>query len=167
MSSFPDPTADLTARPWFFCGIGGTGMQPLAAILKGRGAEVAGSDRSRDQGRTHHLVDPSTGYHPVGDRVLVNPKSFRDLGPVGRRVVLTQNSGTIALELMTKVQMNGYRTVEVPVNHYHRAYGGSQFFNFSRVWRTLVQLAGLWFGLRLGLAHRSGAAPATPRRSQA
>ena len=27
-------------------------MQPLAQILKGRGASVAGSDRSRDQGRT-------------------------------------------------------------------------------------------------------------------
>ncbi|MDC0886992.1 Mur ligase family protein [Altererythrobacter sp.] len=52
MSKLPDPTADLTARPWFFCGIGGSGMQPLAAILKGRGAEVAGSDRSFDQGRS-------------------------------------------------------------------------------------------------------------------
>ncbi len=39
-------------RPWFFCGIGGSGMLPLAQILKGRGAIVAGSDRSRDQGRT-------------------------------------------------------------------------------------------------------------------
>ncbi len=44
--------ADLTAQPWFFCGIGGSGMLPLATILKGHGAEVAGSDRSRDQGRT-------------------------------------------------------------------------------------------------------------------
>lgn len=42
----------LAAHPWFFCGIGGSGMLPLALILKGRGAEVAGSDRSRDQGRT-------------------------------------------------------------------------------------------------------------------
>jgi UDP-N-acetylmuramate--alanine ligase len=47
----PD-TADLTAHPWFFCGIGGSGMLPLATILKGLGAEVAGADRSRDQGRT-------------------------------------------------------------------------------------------------------------------
>lgn len=45
-------TAALTARPWFFCGIGGSGMLPLALILKGQGATVAGSDRSRDQGRT-------------------------------------------------------------------------------------------------------------------
>lgn len=44
--------SDLTSHPWFFCGIGGSGMLPLALILKGAGAEVAGSDRSHDQGRT-------------------------------------------------------------------------------------------------------------------
>lgn len=44
--------SDLTSHPWFFCGIGGSGMLPLALILKGAGARVAGSDRSRDQGRT-------------------------------------------------------------------------------------------------------------------
>lgn len=43
---------NLTSHPWFFCGIGGSGMLPLALILRGIGAEVAGSDRSRDQGRT-------------------------------------------------------------------------------------------------------------------
>ena len=42
----------LTSHPWFFCGIGGSGMLPLALILKGHGAQIAGSDRSRDQGRT-------------------------------------------------------------------------------------------------------------------
>ncbi len=47
----PD-AADLTTHPWFFCGIGGSGMLPLATILKHLGAEIAGSDRSRDQGRT-------------------------------------------------------------------------------------------------------------------
>lgn len=36
----------------FFCGIGGSGMMPLALILKSRGQAVAGSDRARDQGRT-------------------------------------------------------------------------------------------------------------------
>lgn len=44
--------SELTQHPWFFCGIGGSGMLPLALILKGHGAVVAGSDRSRDQGRT-------------------------------------------------------------------------------------------------------------------
>lgn len=44
--------ANLASREWFFCGIGGSGMLPLALILRGMGASVAGSDRSRDQGRT-------------------------------------------------------------------------------------------------------------------
>lgn len=39
-------------RPYFFCGIGGSGMLPLALILREKGAAVAGSDRSLDQGRT-------------------------------------------------------------------------------------------------------------------
>ncbi|NBC89153.1 MAG: UDP-N-acetylmuramate--alanine ligase, partial [Alphaproteobacteria bacterium] len=42
----------LAKRPLFFCGIGGSGMLPLAQIAQGRGHPVAGSDRSRDQGRT-------------------------------------------------------------------------------------------------------------------
>lgn len=44
--------SSLTDHPWFFCGIGGSGMLPLALILKGHGARIAGSDRSRDQGRS-------------------------------------------------------------------------------------------------------------------
>src|SRR5436190_12954813 len=36
---------------YFFCGIGGSGMLPLAAILRAGGAHVAGSDRSLDAGR--------------------------------------------------------------------------------------------------------------------
>ena len=36
---------------FFFCGIGGSGMLPLAAILRAGGARVAGSDRSFDAGR--------------------------------------------------------------------------------------------------------------------
>jgi UDP-N-acetylmuramate--alanine ligase len=40
---------DTTA--YFFCGIGGSGMLPLASILRASGAKVAGSDRSLDAGR--------------------------------------------------------------------------------------------------------------------
>ena len=65
------------------------------------------------------------------------------------RVVLTQNSGAIALELMTKVQDAGFRTVEVPVNHYHRAYGVSQFFRVGRLVRVAISLAKLWYWLRV------------------
>src|SRR3546814_16564670 len=39
-------------KSYFCCGIGGSGMLPLAMIVAARGAKVSGSDRSRDQGRT-------------------------------------------------------------------------------------------------------------------
>ncbi len=38
-------------KPYFFVGIGGSGMMPLAMILAGQGARVSGSDRSLDSGR--------------------------------------------------------------------------------------------------------------------
>lgn len=39
-------------RQYFLCGIGGSGMLPLAMILRASGNDVAGSDRALDQGRT-------------------------------------------------------------------------------------------------------------------
>jgi UDP-N-acetylmuramate--alanine ligase len=44
-------------KSYFFCGIGGSGMLPLASILRGRGFEVKGSDRALDQGRTAAKFD--------------------------------------------------------------------------------------------------------------
>lgn len=75
-----------------------------------------------------------------------------------RREVLEQidlesDSGTICLELVKKLQDAGYRFAEVPVHHYHRTYGQSQFFNFPRLWRTGVQLLGLWWKLVIRRKH--------------
>jgi UDP-N-acetylmuramate--alanine ligase len=42
---------------YFFCGIGGSGMLPLAAILRSSGARVAGSDRALDAGRLASKFD--------------------------------------------------------------------------------------------------------------
>jgi hypothetical protein len=50
---------------------------------------------------TAELTDPATGYHPVGDRVVVNPRSFKELGPVGRRVVLTHEVTHVASRAAT------------------------------------------------------------------
>src|SRR3954453_4864586 len=43
--------------PVFFSGIGGSGMLPLASIVRASGARVAGSDRSLDAGRTPGKFD--------------------------------------------------------------------------------------------------------------
>ena len=47
----------MADRPYFFCGIGGSGMLPLALILKARGKTVSGSDRALDQGRLAEKFD--------------------------------------------------------------------------------------------------------------
>src|SRR6266567_2178633 len=42
---------------YFFCGVGGSGMTPLALIIKARGGLVEGSDRALDQGRNTERFD--------------------------------------------------------------------------------------------------------------
>ena len=62
-------------------------------------------------------------------------------------VQLESVTGTITFEMVKKIQDAGFKFAEVPVHHYYRQYGGSQFFNFPRVARTLVALVGWWWRL--------------------
>ena len=48
---------NIAGRRFFFVGVGGSGMMPLAMILAARGAIVAGSDRGLDQGRVPAKFD--------------------------------------------------------------------------------------------------------------
>lgn len=68
-------------------------------------------------------------------------------------VRLEKSSGVICLELMKKVQDAGFRIAEVPVHHYHRAYGRSQFFNVRRIARTAVDVFKLWVQLVVRRTH--------------
>jgi len=68
-------------------------------------------------------------------------------------VHLEKNSGVICLEIMKKITDGGFRIVEVPVHHYHRAHGRSQFFNFRRLARTAVDVFKLWFKLVVRREH--------------
>jgi hypothetical protein len=78
------------------------------------------------------------------------------------RVTLEKNSGVICLEMMKKIQDAGFRIAEVPVHHYHRAYGRSQFFNFRRLARTAVDVARLWLALVVRGEHRRRTSAAAP-----
>jgi UDP-N-acetylmuramate--alanine ligase len=44
-------------KDYFFCGVGGSGMLPLAMIVQAQGNRIAGSDRALDQGRTPDKFD--------------------------------------------------------------------------------------------------------------
>lgn len=78
--------------PYFFCGIGGSGMLPLALILAARGARVSGSDRALDQGRTGGKFDflrargialfPQDGSGVVSaDQIIVASAAVEDSVP--------------------------------------------------------------------------------------
>ncbi|MDQ3078197.1 MAG: Mur ligase domain-containing protein, partial [Pseudomonadota bacterium] len=48
----------MTDQPnYHFCGIGGSGMLPLASIVRATGARVTGSDRALDAGRLTSKFD--------------------------------------------------------------------------------------------------------------
>src|SRR4051794_19814618 len=72
-------------------------------------------------------------------------------------VQLEKNSGVICLEMMKKITDAGFRIAEVPVHHYHRAFGKSQFFNFRRLAKTAVEALRLWFAPVIRPAHKKGA----------
>jgi glycosyltransferase involved in cell wall biosynthesis len=73
------------------------------------------------------------------------------------KVTLQKDSGVICLEMMKKIQDAGFRIAEVPIHHFHRAYGRSQFFNFPRIFRTGLDVLALWWSL---VVRRDGAAEA-------
>lgn len=75
------------------------------------------------------------------------------------KVHLEKNSGVICLEMMKKITDAGFRIAEVPVHHYHRAYGKSQFFNFRRLGRTAIDVFKLWFALVIRRDHQKAADP--------
>jgi len=77
------------------------------------------------------------------------------------RINLEKTSGVICLEMMKKITDGGFRIVEVPVHHYHRAFGKSQFFNFPRIAKTAVDVMRLWFALVVRRLHRREAATST------
>lgn len=70
-------------------------------------------------------------------------------------IELVNDSGVICLELVKKIQDLGCRFTEVPVNHFFRAYGKSQFFNFGRIFKVGLGVLNLWWELvvspKLGL----------------
>jgi glycosyltransferase involved in cell wall biosynthesis len=66
---------------------------------------------------------------------------------VFNKIQLTQDSGCICVELVKKIQSAGFKFAEVPVHHYFRTHGKSQFFNFKRVFAVGIGLLKLWFEL--------------------
>ncbi len=60
---------------------------------------------------------------------------------------LNSTSGTICVELVRKLELSPFRVVEVPVHHYPRLHGRSQFFRVRSLATTFSQLLKLYYRL--------------------
>ncbi|NYT40619.1 UDP-N-acetylmuramate--alanine ligase [Sphingomonas sp. R-74633] len=98
-------------KPYFFVGIGGSGMMPLAMILAGQGASVAGSDRSLDQARLPAKFDflkaSGIGLFPQdgsgitsSEQIVVASAAIEETVPDARRAAELGN------ERMTRAELN-------------------------------------------------------------
>ena len=85
-----------------------------------------------------------------------------------RRTLLDQarlqyDSGVICVEMVYKLERLSCRVVEVPVSHYPRVAGRSQFFRWRAILTTLAQLASLYFSRWEAPAARRDVAELNPK----
>ena len=66
---------------------------------------------------------------------------------VMQKIELEYDSGIVCLELVRKLQDVGARFVEVPVHHYPRSHGRSEFFTPRRIAEVGVDMLRLWWRL--------------------
>ena len=71
-----------------------------------------------------------------------------------RKIDLVSSSGIICVELVRRLHASGCRFAEVPVNHYPRRFGRSQFFTPLQVARLVAGFFTLW--VKLVLWQKSG-----------
>ncbi|MBN8812129.1 MULTISPECIES: glutamate ligase domain-containing protein [unclassified Sphingomonas] len=101
-------------KPYFFVGIGGSGMMPLAMILAGQGARVAGSDRSLDQARLpakfDFLARSGIGLFPqdgsgIGsaEQIVVASAAIEETVPDARRAAELGNARMTRAELNARL----------------------------------------------------------------
>lgn len=97
-------------------------------------------------GRTYHIFVRFLFNIPIRDTDC----DFRLMRrSIFDTVILKESSGLICAEMIKKISDSGFKFIEVPVHHYWRTSGKSQFFNFRRVLSVVLGLLRLWYQLVL------------------
>ena len=93
----------------FFCGIGGSGMLPLACIVRARGGEVAGSDRALDAGRLapkfDYLRSLGITLHPQDGSGLTENATLITSAAVEETIPDVQRARALGLSHLTRPQL--------------------------------------------------------------
>jgi len=102
-------------------------------------------------GRVYHYIVKFFFRLPIRDTDcdfrLIKRHVFKDF-------TLQESTGTICIELVKSIDHAGYTIIEVPVHHFWRFSGKSQFFNFNRLFRTFLALFNLWWRLMVENKYR-------------
>jgi len=142
------------SRPWVFYTDGDGQYDPsevrdlIAAVEPDtdvvQGWKIVRGDplHRRIIGRVYHHVVRVAFRLPVRDTDCDFRLISRDLLD---RVPLRSTSGVICVEMMRGFADAGARFVQVPVHHYHRPHGRSQFFRIPHLASTARQLLALWW----------------------
>ncbi|HEU0045760.1 UDP-N-acetylmuramate--L-alanine ligase [Sphingomonas sp.] len=101
----------VNGKRYFFVGIGGSGMMPLAMILAGRGARVEGSDRSLDAGRVAAKFDAlralGIGLHPQDGSGVTSPDQIVVASAAVEETVLDiAAAAALGCARMTRAELN-------------------------------------------------------------
>jgi UDP-N-acetylmuramate-alanine ligase len=97
---------------YFFCGVGGSGMTPLALIIQSRGGRVEGSDRALDQGRNAKRFDFHEPVYFGGtvDRSVGSEDIVREIQRCGRKAFAFQDRGACG-DMLVRLARSGDRIV--------------------------------------------------------
>ncbi len=145
-------------KEWIFYTDGDAQYDPaevvdlLAAVRPGIDV-VQGYKRGRGDG-WHRVVIGRVYHHVV--KLLFNlhvRDTDCDFRLFRRELVveppLSSHTGVICVEMMRRFERSGARFVEVPVSHFPRPHGRSQFFRVGAVGRSAGQLVALWYRLMI------------------
>ena len=114
---------------------------PDVDVVQGYKANRADNATRARVGRLYHFLVS----HLFGLRIRDTNCDFRLIRRgLFQQVRLTHSSGAICVEIVRKLQDAGARFVEVPVSHFPRRYGESEFFRGRHITLTMIDLGRYW-----------------------
>jgi glycosyltransferase involved in cell wall biosynthesis len=101
-------------------------------------------------GKSYHYIVKTLFNLPIRDTDCDFRLMRRKIFEV---VAVEENTGLICTEMIKKISDAGFSFTEVPVHHFWRTSGKSQFFNIKRVTQVVFGLLRLWNKLVLHPTH--------------
>lgn len=127
-------------------------LSKLVKKMSSKTTVVNGYKMNRGDGLLRNLIGKT--YNGILQSIFVIPISDIDCDfrliyrPLLKRIKLAETTGIICLELTLKLKAAGAHFKEVPVHHFPRIFGLSQFFKFKHLWPTFTNYLRFFYQYR-------------------